>query len=173
MNISRCRSNGASDADFLPPGKNAGCDVGNSNLILLTTGEGGIFMRLNCIHTNCVSKGWWHQASIEVVFDLEIAHLQKSTTHKRSMSKSMPGNPPPPLTYAPTGCGGALHWYPHYVSIKVWSTFSVLNGYCRQLLLSAQRRLYHNELYHNFTLLIFILPLRVPYMQHETHLNSR
>ena len=51
------------------------CDVGNGHLILLTTEEGGIFMRLNCIHTNCVHKGWWHQASIEVVFDSETAHL--------------------------------------------------------------------------------------------------
>ena len=91
---------------------------------------------------------------------LPTAWFQKS---KRRRSKSMPGNPP---TYALTGCGGALHWYPHYVSIKISSTFSVLySGYCRQLLLglffffflSAQRRLYHNELYHNFTLLIYCL----------------
>ena len=32
------------------------CDVGNGHWILLTE-EGGIFMRLNRIHTNCVSKG--------------------------------------------------------------------------------------------------------------------
>ena len=30
----------------------------NGHRILLTTEEGGIFMRLNHIHTNCVSKGW-------------------------------------------------------------------------------------------------------------------
>ena len=35
------------------------CDVGN----LLTAEEGSMFMRLNRTHTNCVSKGWWHQAS--------------------------------------------------------------------------------------------------------------
>ena len=30
------------------------CDVGNSHRIFLTAKEGGIFMRLNYIHTNCV-----------------------------------------------------------------------------------------------------------------------
>ena len=67
VNIYKCQSNGASDTDFLSPE--------NSHWILLTAEEGGIFMRLNCMHTNCVSEGWWHQASIEVVSDSEVTHL--------------------------------------------------------------------------------------------------
>ena len=34
------------------------CDVGNSLRILLTMEEGSMLMRLNRIHTNCVSEGW-------------------------------------------------------------------------------------------------------------------
>ena len=51
------------------------CDVGNGHQIVLTTEEGCIFMRLNRIHINCVSKGWWHQASIKAVSDSEITNL--------------------------------------------------------------------------------------------------
>ena len=57
VDIYRCRSNGASNANFLFPDKNA-CDVGNGHQAVLTTEEGCIFMRLNRIHINCVSKGW-------------------------------------------------------------------------------------------------------------------
>ena len=59
VNIYKCQSNGASDTDFLSPE--------NSHWILLTAEEGGIFMRLNHIHTNYVSEGWWHHTSIEAV----------------------------------------------------------------------------------------------------------
>ena len=51
------------------------CDVGNGRQILLNTEEGRILMRLNCIHTNFLSEGWWNLASIKAVSDLEIAHL--------------------------------------------------------------------------------------------------
>ena len=56
VNIYRCCSNGASDPDSLPPGKNAQCDVGSGHHILLTAEEGGIFMKLNRICTSCVSE---------------------------------------------------------------------------------------------------------------------
>ena len=73
VNIYRCQSNGASDTDFLSPRKKAmWCWEQSPNYIVLTT---EIFMRLNHTHTIYVSKGWWHQASIKVVSDLEIAHL--------------------------------------------------------------------------------------------------
>ena len=51
------------------------CDVGYGHWSLLTAEEGGIFKRLNCIHTNYLKEGWWHQASIEAVSDSEITHL--------------------------------------------------------------------------------------------------
>ena len=40
-------------------------DVGNGRQISLTAEEGGMFMRLNHMHMNCVSEGCWHQDSIE------------------------------------------------------------------------------------------------------------
>ena len=55
-------------------GQRIQCDVGNGCQVLLTTEEGGMFIRRNHIY-NCVSKCWWHQASIEVFSNTKIVDL--------------------------------------------------------------------------------------------------